>query len=154
MHKGAIEVKVKIKKTNPNAIVPRYATDGAACFDLHACFADRGEEIRVTGMSVIDTGLAFEVPQGHVMLVFSRSGHAMRSSVSLANSVGVIDSDYRGEVKVMLIRVLPHMETLVVRHGDRIAQAMIVPYPRVEFDEVKDLADSARGDGGFGSTGA
>lgn len=154
MHKGAIEVKVKIKKTNPNAIVPRYATDGAACFDLHACFADRGEEIRVTGMSVIDTGLAFEVPQGHVMLVFSRSGHAMRSSVSLANSVGVIDSDYRGEVKVMLTRGLPHMEPLVVRHGDRIAQAMIVPYPRVEFDEVKGLADSARGDGGFGSTGA
>ena len=66
----------------------------------------------------------------------------------------MIDSDYRGEVKVMLTRVLTHMEPLVVRHGDRIAQAMIVPYPRVEFDEVKALADSARGDGGFGSTGA
>jgi len=140
-------MKVKIKKLHPDALMPGYASAGAACFDLHCI---RGAF--TTGDQVFDTGLAFEIPEGHVMLVFSRSGHAFKHDTRLANCVGVIDHDYRGEVKVKL-RVDSNVNALAVRDGDRIAQAMIVPYPRVQFDWADELSDTDRGDGGFGSTG-
>lgn len=143
-------LNVKIKKTHEDAIVPTYATPGAACFDLHALAS--GEVGACGGTLSVRTGLAFEIPAGHVMLVYSRSGHGFKHGVRLVNGTGVIDSDYRGEVMVCLKNDGP--EPLTVMHGDRIAQAMIVPIPQVELVEVDDLTDTKRGKGGFGSTGA
>lgn len=148
-------MKIKVKRLHPDAIMPRFATDGAACFDLHCCAPDTvpslmGQEV---GSATFSTGLAFEIPAGHVMLVYSRSGHGFKHGISLANSVGVIDSDYRGELMVRLTTTLGHVP-LPIAHGDRIAQAMILPIPAVELEEVDDLTDTDRGTGGFGSTGA
>lgn len=140
-------MKVKIKKLHPDALMPQYASDGAACFDLHCL-----QGSFVVGESLFDTGLAFEIPEGYVMLVFSRSGHGFKNSTRLVNCVGVIDHDYRGEVRVKL-RNDSNQSHLAVRAGDRIAQAMIVPYPKVEFEWADELSDTDRGAGGFGSTG-
>lgn len=144
-------MKLKIKKLHPDAVVPQYQTAGAACFDLHALL---GSEYTIGPCETLTifTGLAFEIPEGNVMLIFSRSGHGFNHNTRLANCVGVIDSDYIGEVKVKLTPDLGGM--LTVRPGDRIAQAMIVPIPRVEFEAVEELTTTARGTGGFGSTGA
>lgn len=144
-------MKLKIKKLHPDAVVPQYQTAGAACFDLHAIHG-KGKINAGTGPAVFGTGLAFGIPAGHVMLVFSRSSHGFNHNTRLANCVGVIDSDYIGEVKVKLTPDLGGM--LTVRSGDRIAQAMIVPIPRVEFEVVEELTTTERGTGGFGSTGA
>lgn len=141
-------MQVKIKRLHPDAVMPQYGSDGAACFDLH-CIGGA----YVTSHQVFDTGLAFEIPEGHVMLVFSRSGHGFKNDTRLSNCVGVIDHDYRGEVKVKL-RVDGEHGGLAVKHGDRIAQAMIVPYPKVEFIWADELSNTDRGAGGFGSTGS
>jgi dUTP pyrophosphatase len=135
-------MKVRIKKLHPAAVVPRYATLGSGAFDLSVT--------EHFGDNVFGTGLAFEIPEGHVMLIFSRSGHGFKHNIRLANSVGVIDSDYRQEVKIKVIRDLGGAP-LEINVGDRLAQAIIVPFPRVEFQEVEDLSHSDRG--GFGSTG-
>lgn len=143
---------MKIKKLHPLASVPAYTTGGAACFDLRACLDPRyAEEISPGQQRYIGTGLAFEVPEGHVMLIFSRSGHAKNHAVNLANCVGVIDSDYRGEVGVMLRN--NGGESFTVRHCERIAQALVLPISRVTFEVVDELSETARGSGGFGSTG-
>jgi deoxyuridine 5''-triphosphate nucleotidohydrolase (dut) len=141
-------IPLKIKRLSPDAIIPRYATAGAACFDLHSISDDTLEP----GMAgEIRTGLAVEIPANHVMLVYSRSGHGFRYGVRLANAVGVIDSDYRGEVRIKLRNdgTVP----LAINRGDRIAQAMVLPAPKVQMVEVEDLTSTERGDGGFGSTG-
>lgn len=148
-------MNVRVRKLHPSATLPTYATDGSGCFDLHAVLFGR----QMIGAVVPDdtpipTGLAFEIPSGHVMLVFGRSGHAFKNATRLANCVAVIDSDYRGEVMVKLRRDDSDREYLIVKTGDRIAQAMIVPIPRVEFVEVEALTETTRGAGGFGSTGA
>lgn len=145
-------MKLKIKKLHPDAVVPQYATDGSACFDLHAVIKT-GELACVMPdiPRVFETGLAFEIPEGHAMLIFSRSGHGFKNDVRLANCVGVIDSDYRGEVAVKLTSDTG--KGLTVWRGDRIAQAMVIPVDRVEFEEVVELSDTERGSGGFGSTG-
>lgn len=157
-------MQLHVKKLHPDAILPTYATDGSACFDLYAIGPrnplDDGLPIRHGEPVTIRTGVAFEIPAGHVMLVFSRSGHGFKDGLRLANCVGVIDSDYRGEVQVRLTN-----DTLDgghfsgpaaprIRSGDRIAQAMIVPIPKVELVEVEELSTTERGAGGFGSTGA
>lgn len=149
-------MNVKIKRLHPAAIIPSYGSDGAACFDLHALpeGKDAWAQINKGTPTVLRTGLAFEIPDGHVMLVFSRSGHGFRQNVRLSNCVGVIDADYRGEVMVKLVRDEYDGGDMVVRHGDRIAQAIILPYPSVRFQEVAELSTTERGAGGFGSTGA
>lgn len=145
-------MNVKIKKIHPEAKVPVYGSAGAACFDLYAASIidvtdDNGERTVTYG-----TGLQFEVPEGHVMMVYSRSGHGFKYGITLANSTGVIDADYRGEVCVKLrklgigIRGLPAV-------GERIAQAMIIPVEQVVFEEADELSGTERGEGGFGSTG-
>lgn len=146
---------IRIRRIRSNAILPAYATSGAACFDLHACFDDPTWEVELKqgNRIIIDTGLAFEIPDGWCMKVFSRSGHGFNSSVRLLNSVGIIDSDYRGEVKVGLDMAL-NGRSLVIRDGDRIAQAMIVPIQRCAFHSADELSKTERGSGGFGSTGA
>lgn len=146
-------MQVKFKKLSPQAIVPTYAHNGDACFDIYALGdLEKPVDIRPGGAAVIPTGLAFEVPAGHVLLVYSRSGHGFKSGVRLANSVGVIDSGYRGELQVALQN--DGRARFKVAHGDRIAQAMIIPRPVVELVEAEELSDSSRGAGGLGSTGA
>lgn len=155
-------MQVKVKKLHQDAVMPIYATTGAGAFDLCTIgYTEGGETCRdAADLSAEDsvtfrTGLAFEIPEGHVMYVFSRSGHGFMQDVRLANCVGVIDSDYRGEVMVKLVRESAFKRTVfTVRPGDRIAQAVIMPVPKVEFVEADDLTNTERGAGGFGSTGA
>lgn len=147
-------IPVKVMALNDLAFVPTYETLGSACFDLRSAADRQIEIVPGDGATKIPTGLAFEIPPDHVLLVFARSGNAARSRVSLANGVGVIDSDYRGEVQVVLARDEYESDhTFVVSPGDRIAQAMVLPVTRVEFELVSDLGKTKRGAGGFGSTG-
>lgn len=143
-------MELKIKKVLPEAILPVYGTAGAACFDLHA--ANCGT-ITNTMPALIRTGLAFDIPEGYVMHIYSRSGHGFKHGVRLSNCVGVIDSDYVGEVMVRLTCDDP-LGGFRVQPGDRIAQAMLVPVSQVSFVEVEELKETERGAGGFGSTGA
>jgi len=143
-------MKLRIQKLHPAAGAPKFATDGAACFDLQTIEA--GEVGPCGGTYQFRTGLAFEVPAGHVMLIFSRSGHGFKNSISLVNCVGVIDSDYRGEVQVKLRNDSPI--SFGFEPGDRIAQAMILPVPALEPELADALTETQRGTGGFGSTGS
>lgn len=139
-------MKVKIKKLHKDAQAPKYATKGAACFDIQTI-----EEGHV-GLQpkIFHTGIAFELPKDHVMLVFSRSGHGFNQGIRLGNCVGVIDEDYRGELKVKLTSD-EHVHKF--DKGDRIAQALIVPIERVEgFVWEHELEATERDCGGFGST--
>lgn len=151
-------MEVKIKKLRADAILPRYATDGSGCFDLFVPTDEQRRLIDEGEAATLPTGLAFEIPEDHVMLVFSRSGHGFKNNVRLSNSVGVVDSDYRGEVGVKLIkdyeRRCDPYEKFEINPGDRIAQALIIPVPRVTFIEVDELGETERGEGGFGSTGS
>ena len=145
---------IKIKKLHPGAIIPKYATIGSACFDL--CALLEGVVVPVFNKTpeIFRTGLSFEIPRGYAMMIYSRSGHGFNHEIRLANCVGVIDSDYRGEVKVKLSNDDTEDGWLAIQHGDRIAQAMIIPVPDVDFVEVDDLTETERGTGGLGSTGA
>jgi dUTP pyrophosphatase len=135
-------MKVKVRKLDQRAVIPSFATDGSAAFDLVSVNRDG---------AVFGTGLAFEVPTGHAMFVYSRSGMGFKENTRLANCVGVIDSDYRGEVKVKLAR--DDDRTIDARVGDKIAQAVIMKLPKIEFMEVDELTETDRGECGFGSTG-
>ena len=143
-------MKIRIQKLHPAASLPRFATTGAACFDLQTIEA--GEVGPCGGTHNFRTGLAFEIPAGHVMLIFSRSGHGFKNSISLVNCVGVIDSDYRGEVQVKLRNDSPLR--FGFEPGDRIAQAMVMPVPSVALELAEELTTTQRGTGGFGSTGS
>lgn len=139
---------VKIKKLHSKALAPVYATPGSACFDI---FSVETKWIRAGFAEVFDTGLAFEIPDEYVLMVFSRSGHGFKRDIRLGNCVGIIDPSYRGEVKVKLRA--DGDDDMLVEVGDRIAQGIILPYPHVEFEMVSELSETARGTGGFGSTG-
>lgn len=139
---------LKVKRLTPDALIPTYATDGSGCFDIYS--RNNGG---VYNSLVCSTGLSFEIPEGFVMLVFSRSGHGFKNDVRLSNCVGVIDSDYRGELKVKLSNDSKDFSVFYVNKGDRIAQGIVIPYPRVKFVEVDELTSTERGVGGFGSTG-
>jgi dUTP pyrophosphatase len=148
-------MKIKVKKVHPDARMPFYATEGAACFDLYAATVSdemRGDYLYQGSRIVVGTGLSFEIPPGYMMRIAPRSGLAFAHGVEAFQ--GVIDSDFRGEVKVLLRRLYGgHSEPLLINTGDRIAQAFVCEVPRVEFEEVSDLSDTARSAGGFGSTG-
>ncbi len=144
-----MQIAVNIVKTHPDAVVPFYGTLGAACFDLYS--TESTTVLPQCGSKFIGTGLTFEIPSGYVMLVFSRSGHGFKNDIRLCNSVGVIDSDYRGEVMVKLHN--DGQSEYQVAKGERIAQAMIIPHPPVTFSVVENLSETIRGEGGFGSTG-
>lgn len=143
-------MSLKVRRLTVTARLPVYATAGAACFDL---FSDsRPFEMHGGDRWIASTGLAFEIPPGWAMLIRPRSGLAFKNGIRAFP--GTIDSDYRGEVLVLLTRE-PDDETVVrINPGDRIAQAMLVPVYRCRFDEVAELSDTARGVGGLGSTGA
>lgn len=140
-------MKIKIKKTHPNGKIPTYATDGSGAFDFYSA-----EDVVVheNYAKAINLGVAMEVPDGHVLLLFPRSSIGKKTWLRMANSVGVIDSDYRGTIHALYENVLGG-DTILI--GQRIAQGIIVPVPKVEFEEVEELSTTERGEGGFGSTG-
>ena len=160
-------MEIKVKKLTPEAVLPKYAHIG-----------DAGMDVVATSISITDdyieygTGLAFEVPKGYVMLIFPRSSNS-KKDLLLCNSVGVLDSTYRGELKFRYKRILraegeektnsivyPGMANQITfdatkwyNVGDKIGQIMILPYPEINFNEVEELSETDRGEGGFGSTG-
>lgn len=140
---------LKIKKLRENAIIPRYQTEGAACFDLHALIGGR---IPPHQTMTIRTGLAVEIPPGWVMKIYPRSGNAFKHGITLINSTGIVDSDYRGELQIGLRNDGDGM--FLFYEGDRIAQAMLERAEQVVFEEVEVLSATERGAGGFGSTGS
>ena len=146
---------VSIHLMSVYAKVPVYSSEGAGGFDF---FSIQDAEIYPGKPVIVSTGIRVEVPSEHVMLLFSRSGHGFKNDTRLANCVGVIDSDYRGEVKIKLTKDINEKEysakiPLLINRGDRIAQGIIVPYPRVNFNVVDDLSETERGHNGMGSTG-
>jgi dUTP diphosphatase len=142
-------VELRIAKLKDNAVLPKRAHEGDAGLDLHAC---EPAHIGPGERWGVGTGVAVEIPAGHAGLVLPRSGLARDHGIGLVNSPGLIDAGYRGEVRVLLLNTDP-AETFRVAPGDRIAQLAIVPIALAEPVEVEALADSARGDGGFGSSG-
>ena len=164
-------MQVKIKKLTENAVIPKYTLEGDAGLDLTATSKEHDKD----GNTVYGTGLAFSIPEGFVGLLFPRSSNA-KKDLLLSNSVGVLDSNYRGEVSFKYkksVRV-PYFGTLVnllndiglcnthtvkncvgedYKVGDRIGQLIILPYPKIEFIETEDLGETNRGEGGYGSTG-
>ena len=143
-------MEVRIKRLTPNAIIPTYAKEGDAGMDLVATSIISETTSDVT----YGTGLAMEIRDGFVGLVFPRSS-IRKYDLALTNCVGVIDSGYRGEIQATFKKTnwLKGNESEKYQIGDRIAQIMIIPHPPIEFKEVNDLSDTERGDGGFGSTG-
>lgn len=166
------EMEVKIKKVHPDGVIPKYAKLGDAGMDLTAVSVEYDKD----GNIVYGTGLAFEIPEGYVGLLFPRSSNA-KTNMYLTNSVGVLDSGYRGEVtfkyktvhnvasiiKYLWQKYVRRMEPLNVRVttltfnaykiGDRIGQLIIIPYPKIEFVESDELSETERGTGGYGSSG-
>lgn len=138
-------MKVKIKKLHEDAVIPRYAKDGDAGMDLTAVDVESDG-----GVITYKTGLAVEIPRWHVGLLFPRSS-VYKTGQSLTNCVGVIDSGYRGEI-MLKFTLSPYQREYEI--GDRVGQLIIMPYPKVEFEEVEELTSTDRGKGGYGSTGS
>lgn len=143
--------KVNIKKLNTNAIVPTYGSEYAAGADLYACL-DGEVTIAPHATVLIPTGIAMELPIGFAGLIYARSGLATKKGLAPANKVGVVDCDYRGEVKVALHNHGEIAQTVAC--GERIAQLVIAPYLTAQFIEQEELSETVRGAGGFGSTGS
>lgn len=142
--------RVRFQKLRPGAQAPRYMSAGAAGMDLSSASAE-AITIAPGGRVAVPTGLALEIPPGFEGQVRPRSGLARKFGITLPNAPGTIDSDYRGEVQVLLANL--GAEPYVVNLGDRIAQLVIAPVVTAELEEADALEDSARGDGGFGHTG-
>lgn len=141
---------VRFQKLDPRAVAPRYGSTAAAGADLYAV-GDAPVTVAPGETVFIHTGLAVEIPEGYVGLVFARSGLACKRGLAPANKVGVIDADYRGEIMVALYNHAQMAQT--VEPGERIAQLAILPYLTAQFTEADSLTDTDRGEGGFGSTG-
>ena len=141
---------MRVKKLRENAIIPTYGSSDAAGADLYACL-DADVTIEPGKTVFIPTGLAMEVPKGYAGLIYARSSMGTKRGLAPANKVGVVDSDYRGEVMVALHN--HGQQSQVVAHGERIAQLLVTPVLAPAFEECDDLTDTQRGTGGFGSTG-
>ncbi len=140
-------MKVKLKKLYPDAVIPKYAKVGDAGMDLTAVSKTVSESMVTYG-----TGLSIEIPEGHVGLIFPRSS-IYKMDLYLTNSVGVIDSGYRGEIMAKFSLTEGSQWATSYAVGDRVMQLIIIPYPQIEFEEVEELSDTDRSVGGFGSTG-
>lgn len=143
-------MKIDIKKLKENAIIPTRGSSQAAGYDLYACI-DKTIYIAPHTTVKIGTGLSIEIPEGYFGGLFARSGLATKKGLRLANSVGVCDSDYRGEYIIPIHNDTNEM--MSIEPNERIAQLIVIPYLPVEFNEVDELSDTERGSGGFGSTG-
>ena len=143
-------VKILIKKTSKEVITPKYKTDGSSGVDLSA-FLDKEVVIKPNSSELIPTGLQVAIPEELEIQIRPRSGLAAKESIGVLNSPGTIDSDYRGELKIILFN--HSNKDFIINNGDRIAQMVLVPILKMEFEEVDSLPDTVRGQGGFGSTG-
>lgn len=141
---------IRVKKLHKKAILPTYGSAEAAGADLYACL-DETVVIAPGETAWIPTGLALEVPKGCAGLVYARSSLGAKRGLAPANKVGVIDSDYRGEIRVVLLN--HSKQTQQIEHGERVAQFLITPVLTPAYEEVDELTDTDRGAGGFGSTG-
>ena len=142
---------VKVKKLDARATLPTYGSPQAAGADLYALIENESLVIGAGETVLVGTGLSVEIPEGYVGLIYARSGLATKKGLAPANKVGVIDADYRGEIKVALYNQSDEEQTILA--GERIAQFVIAPYLTAQFEESDTLSDTARGAGGFGSTG-
>ncbi|MEK9917948.1 MAG: dUTP diphosphatase [Pelagibacteraceae bacterium] len=142
--------KILIKKLSKTAIIPKYETQGASGLDISA---NINEDLTLaTNESIlVPTGIAVSIPQGFEIQIRPRSGLAAKKGISVLNTPGTIDADYRGEIKVILIN--HGNEPFIIRNGDRIAQMVVCPIVQAKFEQVDELNDTERGSGGFGSTG-
>lgn len=143
--------ELKIKKLDEKAIIPTYGTEYSAGADLYALL-DEDLEIKPGETIMIGTGLAMAIPTGYAGLIYARSSLSSKKGLAPANKVGVVDSDYRGEIKVPLFN--QSKETQIIAKNERIAQIIFTPYLKVNFQETDELDDTTRGTGGFGSTNA
>lgn len=139
-------MKVKIKRLDKSAVIPKYAKEGDAGLDLTAT----AYKINEKGQYVYTSDLALEIPDGYVGLLFPRSS-ICKKDLEMTNSVGVIDSNYRGPIKSVFNPTCEDPE--IYELGERFAQLIIIPYPKIEFEEVEELSETNRGTGGYGSTG-
>ena len=143
-------IKVLVKKLNPKAELPKYKTEGSSGMDLMALI-ENPIKIKSQNSALIPTGLSIAIPEDTEVQIRPRSGLAAKSNISVLNTPGTIDSDYRGEIKIILFN--HGNKEFTVNNNDRIAQMILMPVLKAEFEEVEDLPKSVRGSGGFGSTG-
>ena len=143
-------IKVLIKKLNPKAELPKYKTEGSSGMDLMALI-ENPIKIKSQNSALIPTGLSIAIPDDMEVQIRPRSGLAAKSNISVLNTPGTIDSDYRGEIKIILFN--HGKEEFTVNNNDRIAQMILMPVLKAEFEEVENLPKTVRGSGGFGSTG-
>ena len=143
-------IKVLIKKLNPSVQLPSYKTSGSSGMDLMANI-DKPINLQPGKSCLVSTGLSVAFPEGYEIQIRPRSGLAAKSSISVLNTPGTIDSDYRGELKIILFN--HGNENFVIENNDRVAQMILAPTIKMELEETKELPDSIRGEGGFGSTG-
>lgn len=145
-----IILRVNIKKLDKNAIIPKYGSEFAAGADLYACIPEK-ITINPGETCLVPTGISVEIPEGYAGLIYARSGLASKKGLAPANKVGVVDADYRGQVFVALFN--HSKKSQEIENGERIAQLVIAPFLKADFNEVDELSDTVRGEGGFGSTG-
>jgi len=143
-------VKVLVKKLDPNVELPRYKTEGSSGLDLMA-FIDHPIKILPNTSALVPTGISVAISNDLEIQIRPRSGLAAKSSVTVLNTPGTIDSDYRGEIKIILFN--HGKEDFIIKNKDRVAQMILVPIIKIEFEEVDELPNTIRGSGGFGSTG-
>jgi len=150
-----VKVKIKTEFLNDNMVIPAYKTEGAAGFDLQANLKPE-ETIRIIpsrGPVIIPTGIFVAIPKGYELQIRPRSGMAAKQGITVVNSPGTIDRDYRGEILIILASLATPAKFSIIKAGDRIAQAVLKKVDRVEWVEVEELDKTKRGAGGFGSTG-
>lgn len=143
-------MEVKVKKLNPNATLPAYQTEHAAAMDVHACL-DSPMTLQPLERAMVPTGLGFEIPEGYEMQVRARSGLSIKHGITMVNGIGTIDADYRGELNILVINL--GQEAFEIEPDMRIAQLLISKYEKVAWELTEVLSETARGSGGFGSTG-
>ena len=144
--------EIKIVKCRKNAQIPTQATDGSAGYDLYACL-DKDLEIKFGDLIKIPTGISIEIPRNDLAaFIFARSGLGIKNGIMPSNGVGVIDSDYRGEIQIGLCKV-SNSDPYIIKNGDRVAQLVIIPVSHCSFRLVDKLSESSRGINGLGSTG-
>jgi len=151
MIKQPFHEEIKVKKLNELAVIPAYQSDEAAGFDFHVVIEGESIVLEPGKRVLLGTGLAFQIPKGKEMQLRPRSGLAYKHGITVLNSPATIDSDFRGEVKVLLIN--HGQESFTIKHGERIAQGVIANVPPVKLVEVDELDETERGSGGFGHTG-
>ena len=144
-------MEINIKKLHEDSIIPTRGSEEAAGYDLYAYLEDEKIDLNPGETKMIGTGIAVEIPTGYFGAIYARSGIAAKRNLRPANCVGVIDSDYRGEIKVPLYNDSDKVQSL--DNKERVAQVVIMPYLNVTFNEVDNLSESNRDQGGFGSTG-